>query len=106
MHQKRQLSIRSKSVTDERVEATCAGVGVVAIALTAQLVQAGERMGIISSSRKARLRAEQAVAASDQARLHAPSRLCRSLGMGREYAAPRIAVQRRAGAAQDLNAAG
>ena len=93
-------------MADECVEAASAGIGVVAVALTAQVVQAGERMSIISSSRKTRLRAEQAVAAGDQARLHAPSSLSRSLGVGCEYAAARIAIQRRTGAAQDLDAAG
>ena len=58
MQQQRQLSIRGEGVTDECVEATSAGIGVVAVALAAQVVQAGERVSIISSSRKARLRAE------------------------------------------------
>ena len=93
-------------MADECVEAASAGVGVVAIALAAQIVQAGERMSIISSPRKARLRAEQAVATSDQARLYAPSRLSRSLSVGCEHATARIAIQRRTGTAQDLNASG
>ena len=105
MQQERQLRMGGEGMADEGVEATGAGVGVVAVALAAQLVQAGKRVSIISSSRKARLHTEQTVATGDQARLHAPSSLGRSLGMGHEYAAARIAVQRRAGAAQNLNAA-
>ena len=95
----------SEGVANARVEAAGAGVGVVAVALAAQVVQAGEYVGFSDATRKVRLRAEQTIAAGDQARLHAPSSLYRSLSVGREHAAARIAVQRRAGAAQDLDAA-
>ena len=65
MQQERQLSMGGEGAAHVRVEAAGASVGVVAVAFAAQVMHAGERMGFSGAARKARLHAEQAVAAGD-----------------------------------------